>query len=117
MKKANVIATVVATVILTSSFSKIYKDPIIGTYKVSSNDPSQIELTLNADNTFYFQDFSISEKKIKTQGNWIFKGKKVILKSNENQGKFHNVWSFENKCQIAKSHKGLSFLTLRRTIK
>lgn len=55
------------------------ENQLVATYGVSKSDPSQIELTLNVDHTFYFQDFTLTDKKIKTHGNWELQGKKVVL--------------------------------------
>ncbi len=106
------ILTAVMTIILMSSFTNKNANWFIGTYGVSSSDPSQITLTINADHTFYYQDFSMADKKIAMKGNWILKGQKVILQDNSSGMKFHNVWSFDDNGQIAKSRKGLSFYRL-----
>lgn len=102
--------TLLTVIILMSSFTKMNTDQFIGTYAVSASDASQIKLIINADHTFYYQDFSISDKKIATKGNWTLKGNKVILK--DNGLKFHNVWTFEKNGEVAKSRKGLSFYRL-----
>ncbi len=80
MKKTIKTLTVTTLVILMSSFTNKYVNQFVGTYSVSVNDPSQIELTINSDQTFYYQDFSISDKKIIAKGKWTLKGNKVVLK-------------------------------------
>jgi len=104
--------TILATVILMSSFSIKNTHQFIGTYGVSASDPAQIKLILNPDHTFYYQDFSISDKKIVTRGNWTVKGNKVVLEDNDI--KFHNVWTFEENGNVVKSRKGLTFYRLCR---
>jgi len=104
--------TVLATIILMSSFTYMNADEFIGTYGVSESDLSQIKLTINSDHTFYYQDFSNTDNKIITKGNWTKKGKKVYLKDNTSGQKFHNVWTFAENGQIAKSHRGLAFYRL-----
>jgi len=104
--------TLLATVILMSSFSIKNTQQFIGTYGVSASDPAQIKLIINPDHTFYYQDFSISDKKIVTRGNWTLKGNKVVLEDNDI--KFHNVWTFEENGEVAKSRKGLTFYRLCR---
>lgn len=115
MKKAFKIITFTTLVVLLSSFTKNdFKLPI-GTYSVSDSDHSQIKLILNADYTFYYQDFSLPEKKIVIHGNWILKRKNVRLISKDSKVKFHSNWKFNKNGQVAKSQKGLSFYTLRKS--
>jgi hypothetical protein len=95
-----------------SSFTVKNTDYFIGTYSVSASDPSQIKLIINSDHTFYYQDFSVSEKKIVIKGNWTVRGNKVILKDNDSNLKFHNVWTFDKNGQKAKSRRGLTFYRL-----
>lgn len=102
--------TLLVTVLLMSSFTKRNIDDFIGTYGVSGSNPSQIKLIINSDHTFYYQDFSVSDKKIVTKGNWTLKGNKIVLK--EKDIKFHNVWTFDNNGSVAKSRKGLTFYRL-----
>ena len=92
-----------------SSF--IYKDTIeyIGTYEVSESDPSQIKLTINRDHTFYYQDFSINDKKIVVKGTWTLQGKRIILHGSNSEKKYHNVWTISEDGKVAKSRKGLTF--------
>ena len=92
------------------------KDPTeyIGIYGVSASDPAQIKLTIRSDHTFYYQDFSVQDKKIVVNGNWTFKGKKVILNANGSGRKFHTVWAFEKNGDVAKSRKGLTFYRLTK---
>ncbi|WP_317899776.1 hypothetical protein [Aurantibacillus circumpalustris] len=95
-----------------SSFANEHSNEFIGTYGVSSSDPSQIKLTINSDHTFYYQDFSVSDKKIIMKGNWTLKGQKVILNGNNSEKNFHHVWHFVENGQVAKSRKGLTFYRL-----
>jgi hypothetical protein len=110
MAKTIKMLTLLATVMLMSSFTKMNADHFIGTYSVAASDPAQIKLILNADHTYYYQDFSISDKKIVAKGNWKLRGNKVVL--NDNDIRFHNVWTFEKNGAIAKSRKGFTFYKL-----
>ena len=112
MEKSLKFLAALITVISLCSFAQ--KDPsdFIGTYGVTSSDPSQIKLIINSDNTFYYQDFSAPDKKIAVNGNWTLKGNKVYLKGNSTNEKFHNIWSFSENGQSAKSHRGLTFYRL-----
>ena len=104
--------TALATMLLLSSFANKNNDTFIGTYGVSSTVPSQVKLTINADHTFYYQDFSVPQNKIIINGNWTVKGHKILLIDNDSEKKFHNVWSFTQNGQIAKSRKGIEFYRL-----
>jgi hypothetical protein len=112
MTKSIKLLTIFIIIIFLSSFTNKKTNKFIGTYCVSASDPSQIKLTINSDNTFYYQDFSIPDKKIVVKGNWILKGKKVFLRDNNSNVRFHNVWTIIENGQVAKSHKGLTFYRL-----
>lgn len=112
MKNTIKILGVLTTIFLLSSFTQKNTTNFIGTYSVSESDPSQIKLTINADHTFYYQDFSISDKKIMINGIWKLKGKKVILVDNNSDKKFHDTWIFDSNGKVAKSHKGFTFYRL-----
>lgn len=105
-----------AIVILMSSFSKMDVHQFAGTYGVSVNNPSQIRLTINADHTFYYQDFSIANQKIEVKGFWTLRGNKVVLNDNGTDVKFHNVWTFDKNAQLTRSRKGLTFYSLCKVV-
>ena len=106
--------TVLMTMMIMSSFTDNFPDSFIGTFGVPDSDPAQIKLTINADHTFYYQDFSVADKKISIKGNWIQKGKKVTLINHDSKTKFHQVWTFAENGQVARSRKGLTFYRLCR---
>lgn len=112
MIKATKILTALVTILLMSSFTNKNASEFIGTYGVSETDPARITLTINTDQTFSYEDLSVPDKKIVVKGNWTLKGQKVILHDHSTGIKFHDVWSFEENGQIAKSRKGLSFYRL-----
>ena len=112
MKKISLLLFVLMTTILLSSFTYSNNTGFIGTYGVTSVNSSKVNLTINSDNTFYFQDFSDSENKITAQGTWELKGKKVILEDLTLQNKFHDVWTFDETGNVAHSRKGLCFYRL-----
>ncbi|PBQ33261.1 hypothetical protein CNR22_16255 [Sphingobacteriaceae bacterium] len=112
MTKTIKILTVLATIILMSSFTNKNTTEFIGTYGVTASDPAQIKLVLNSDQTFYYQDFSMQDNKISVKGTWTLKGKKVILKGSDSTKKFHSIWTFSANGQVAKSRRGLTFYSL-----
>jgi hypothetical protein len=112
MIKTAKLLTAVMAILLLSSFTDKNTNEFIGTYGVSSSDPAQIKLTIHSDYTFFYQDFSVADKKIVVKGNWIQKGQKIVLNSLTSGEKFHNVWSFVENGQVAKSRKGFSFYRL-----
>jgi hypothetical protein len=112
MIKATKILVTVMTIIVMSSFTNKNPGDFFGTYGVSASDPAHIILTMNADHTFYYQDYSAPGKKIDVKGNWTMRGQRVILQNDHSGVKFHDVWSFDENGQVAKSRKGLSFYRL-----
>jgi hypothetical protein len=107
-----VLATLTAIFFMSSSFTGQME--FIGTYSVYAEDPAQIKLMIHPDHTFYYQDFSVTDHKIVVTGNWTLQGKKVVLNENAPVGKFHNVWTFEDHGQVAKSRKGFNFYRLTK---
>ena len=112
MQKIFQLVFVLMTAILLSSFTNSNTSGFIGTYGVTSVNSSKVNLTINSDNTFYFQDFSDSENKIIAQGTWTLKGKKVVLEDLNSESKFHDVWTFDETGNVAHSRKGLCFYRL-----
>ncbi len=112
MTRAIKMLAIMATVVLMSSFTGQNPPAFIGTYGVSSSDPAQIILTINADHTFYYQDLSVAGKKVIINGSWTQKGRKVVLTDNKPTEGFHDLWSFVDDGQVAKSRRGLSFYRL-----
>jgi hypothetical protein len=112
MTKSIKFLTTLMTIIFLSSFTEKYTKEFIWTYGVSTSDPSQIKLILHSDNTFFYQDFSNTDKKIIINGNWTSKGKKVFLHDNSSNKKFHKVWTILENGQVAKSRRGLTFYSL-----
>ena len=85
----------------------------VGTYGVTDNDPSQIELVLNKDFTFTYTDLSSSSRPIKAKGKWILKNKRVYL-LNRTDFVFHTKWKFSKDGKTAKSRKGLTYYSLAK---
>jgi hypothetical protein len=112
MKTTIKFALAFAAIVLMSSFAKERSFEFIGSYGVSAADPSQIKLTINADHTFSYQDFSTPDQKILVKGNWTSQGRKLILKEEGTTMNFHNVWTFSKNGDAAKSRKGLEFYRL-----
>jgi hypothetical protein len=109
MSKHLKITAALFTLIFLSSFTFSNKEEPIGTYGVTGSDPSQIKLSINADHTFSYQDYSNSKQPVNVAGKWILKGKKVVLIGSNSEQNFHHVWSFTQNGQIAKSRKGMCF--------
>ncbi len=112
MKKSIYFLASMMAIIFLSSFDDNNSAAFLGTYGVSESDPSQIKLTINSDNTFYYQDFSVPEKKLVIEGNWTSKGSKIFLKDSNANNTFHNVWTIIDNGQVAKSHKGMAYYRL-----
>lgn len=104
----------IVAAIATLSFTKAPDSYLTGTYGVSKNNPSKIELTLNEDHTFTYQDFSNSAKPIDVKGTWEAKGEFVFLKSSDLKGSFHHKWKISEDGVVARSRKGMTFYTLNK---
>ncbi len=95
-----------------SAFTSLKHNGFNVTYGVAENDPAQIELRLNKDYTFTYQDLSISSEVIKVSGTYQIENNKIRLISNEGEVEFHDIWKISNDNKTAKSRKGLTFYTL-----
>jgi hypothetical protein len=114
MFKTTKIIAAFASIVLLSSFNGADLTNHTGTYGVSESDPSQIKLIIHADQTFYYQDFSVPDKKIIVSGTWTQREKKVILDDSASETNFHSVWTFKENGQVAKSRNGMAFYRLCR---
>ncbi len=108
--------SMIAIVIVGSSFAftSIQNEGLEVTYGVSADDPSSIELRLNKDFSFNYQDFSNPKQKIKVQGTYTLKNRKVQLTSQDASPSFHDKWKFSEEGTKASSRKGLAFYTLSK---
>lgn len=110
MKHVFSLLTTLTIIVLLSSFTTT--NTFTGTYGVSAADPSQIKLSINADNTFTYQDLSAPGKAVNVKGSWTMKGKQVVLRSDDATAKFHRVWSFDEAGKVARSRRGLCWYRL-----
>jgi hypothetical protein len=114
MKTSIKLSMAVLMISLCSAFTSMTYDGLSATYSVSENDPSQIELRLNKDYTFTYQDFSIASKKIMVSGTYQITNNMIQLISGEEKVEYHDKWKLSNDNKIAKSRKGLTFYTLHK---
>ena len=98
--------------LLVSSFTPNNPSNFIGTYGVSDADPSLIQLSIYADSSFYYQDFSVADKKIQINGTWTLRGNTVLLQTSNKDIKFHKTWTITDNGKVAKSRKGMCFYRL-----
>lgn len=112
MKKLQLITFLLLIFTINQSFIQTQPN-YIGTFGVTSDDPSQLKLSIEKDGNFSYQDFSNPTKRIEVNGTWKVHGKSVILTSSS-AIKFHSKWKFNDNGTVAKSRKGLSFYTLGR---
>jgi len=114
MKNILTSSIAIVSILLLCSFTATNDDSFVGIYGVSQSDPSAIELKLNADNTFSYQDFSNPENQIKVQGTWSAKNDVIQLNADNSETSFHDKWKITNEGNSAKSRKGMTFYTLRK---
>ncbi len=114
MKKIITPALALLLIISSFGFKAINSTEIVGTYGVSDTDPSQIELVLNKDHSYTYQDFSNSSKKIEVSGEWELKNKNTILLKSDSELSFHRKWKIVNEGKTAKSRNGLCFYTISK---
>lgn len=114
MKSIIKFSLVLLTITICFAFASKNNDGINATFGVSAEDPSQIELKLNKDYTFFYQDFSIPSEKIEVQGTYQIEKNKIQLMSESEEVDFHDQWKIVENGEAAKSRKGLTFYTLRK---
>lgn len=95
-------------------FSFAPADGFIGTYGVGPNNPSKIELTINEDHSFSYQDYSNPSKEIDVSGTWEIQSGKIVLMNYYSLFSIHDKWKIEEHGMIAKSRKGMTFYTLHK---
>ncbi len=112
MKKLIKTSFIIGALFTMLSFASVSESDFTGVYGVSENDPTNIELVLNKDQTFTYKDFSNLTKKIDVTGNWELKNKHIVLKNYTSEFSFHTKWKITKEGMIAKSRKGITFYTL-----
>ncbi|MFZ6052586.1 hypothetical protein [Halocola ammonii] len=99
---------------LSVAFTTTSNDGLEITYGVSEDDPSQIELQLNSNFEFTYQDFSDPNQKIMTAGTYTLDKNTVVLSAKSDVIKFHDKWKLSDDMKTAKSRKGMTFYTLMK---
>lgn len=105
---------IIGIMLALSSFTRTYEFSLIGTYGFSEDNPAKIELVLNENKTFTYQDYSNPAKHIDVNGNWEVKNKKILLKSDDSESSFHSKWKIAKNGMVLKSRKGITFYTLAK---
>jgi hypothetical protein len=87
---------------------------IAGTYGVCScgGTGSQVQLTINADNTFRYTDPSDQGKPVEVRGTWEMKRNYVILHVSGDRQLSHNKWKLDRKYPCIRSFDGTVFYRL-----
>ncbi|GAB5538102.1 MAG: hypothetical protein Salg2KO_02050 [Salibacteraceae bacterium] len=103
-----------ALITICAAFTPANDNGLEVTYGVSNSNPAQIELQLNTDYTFSYQDFSVPEKKVLVSGTYELKNNTVHLHAQDASVRYHNTWRIVDDGNAAKSRLGLAFYTLRK---
>lgn len=82
-----------------------------GKYGVGTNNPNGIELTINADHTFHYEDASSQDQKINIDGTWK-KENNIIFLHSKSAIKFHSKWKLSKDENRISSRKGMTFYSL-----
>lgn len=114
MKNLIKVSFLVVLITVSYAFTEKSDSEFIGVYGVSADDPSQIQLVLNDDHSFTYQDFSNPDHKIDVDGKWELKNDKIILSGSDINLRFHSKWKISDDGQVAKSRMGMSFYSLVR---
>lgn len=85
----------------------------IGSFGVCSDDPSNIVLSINGDQTFSYSDHSMSPA-IDVTGTWSLKKNGTVVLVSDSELAFHDKWKISEDGMTATSRYGLSFYTLKR---
>ena len=112
MKRIIQTPLIIIIFLILSSFTRVTELDCVGTYGVSENDPARIELTLNKNKIFAYQDLSNPAKQINVTGNWEVNKKKILLKNYDSEFFFHTKWKIAEDGMVAKSRNGMTFYRL-----
>jgi hypothetical protein len=111
-----VLKSIILLVFLFSSFA--FKGAaqldFIGTYGISKNYPGKLELKINADKTFSYQDYSDPKNKIEAQGTWELKDNKIMLQDQTATFPYHAKWKIEKGGKAVRTRKGMEFIRLAK---
>lgn len=105
-------------IFLTSFLSVAFQSPenegLQVSYGVLSSDPSRIELVLNKDFSFTYQDHSIPNKSVQVTGSYRVKGNKIFLESHDSETDFRDRWKIKHDGKSVVSREGMCFYILRK---
>ena len=71
-----------------------------------------IELSLNADGSFHYQNRFDPGHVVDVRGNWVRKGKGIVLEGYGEGVKIHRKWKLAGSDACLKSRKGLYWVRL-----
>jgi hypothetical protein len=116
MKKLTQSILLAGIAVILFAFTPKNETSFVGTCGVSPSNSSQITLRIFANQTYYYQDFSVPNQKIISRGRWFQAGNTLTLQVENAQKNFHRVWKFSLEGKLAKSRKGLCFYSLCRPV-
>lgn len=114
MKKLLFIPLMAICLFAVMSFNSVSEKTVIGMYGVHESDPAKIQLMINADHTFTYQDYSDMSKIIIVSGRWEQQEEFVVLKDYVSTYKFHDVWKISPDGKVARSKMGMLIYTLTK---
>lgn len=104
----------VSFIVVSFAFTENHSHEFTRVYGVSADDSSQIQLVLNDDHSFTYQDFSNPDHKITVDGKWESRNNTIILSTSNTYLRFHSKWRISADGQVAKSRMGMTFYSLFR---
>jgi len=111
--KKLIIAALAVFMLMSFSRSKTL-NMLTGTYSTCGcenpiDGEKKFGLTLNADNTFHYFDYTNPIEKIDVNGNWILSKNIISLKNYSSAFKIEQQWKVEKNGKCIKSRMGLKF--------
>lgn len=90
----------------------ILKTTTYGICGCDNSFESNIEMTLHPDQTFQYRNVSNPHQKVEVTGNWVMRGKKIVLQAEASEKDFNKTWKFDKGQSCILSRKGLTFIRL-----
>lgn len=112
MKKFFQVLSLALCLVAVMSFKSVSERDMIGIYGGIKDDPGKIQLQINADHTFTYQDHSNPNQIVVITGRWEKQEEFIVLKDYVATYKLHDIWKVSADGKVARSKMGITIHTL-----
>lgn len=114
MKNLLLIPVLALSLFAVMSFKSVTEKDMVGMYTIAAGSYSKIELKINADHTFSYQDYTDMNNIVIVSGRWEKQEEFIVLKDYVTTHKFNDIWKVSADGKTARSKAGIIIYTLEK---